>query len=103
MLVEDASTAVPLLHSSGMYLRWDPTDSATAEQGKRAWTELMENHAKLPIMDPATGTSRPVSVHVVHRRCAWICAKELQQIDASLEVRSAYKLGSNTRVPRASG
>ena len=58
MLVEDASTAVPLLHSSGMYLRWDPTDSATAEQGKRAWAELLENHAKLPVMDPATGTSR---------------------------------------------
>ena len=86
MLVEDASTAVPLLHSSGMYLRWDPTDSATAEQGKRAWTELMENHAKLPIMDPATGTSRPVSVHAVHRLCAWICAKGPQLLEAQMRV-----------------
>ena len=95
MLVEDASTAVPLLHSSGMYLRWDPTDSATAEQAKRAWAELLGNHAKLPLMDPATGTSRrPVPRGARGRRlCAWICAilgaPAAGSTDASLDARSA--------------
>jgi hypothetical protein len=41
----------PLKHRSGMYLRWDPNDPATALQGERAWTDLMEKFNKLSMMN----------------------------------------------------
>ena len=43
----------PLRHPSGMYLRWDPTDSATAQDGEAAWTALMQKFNNLPPVDEA--------------------------------------------------
>jgi hypothetical protein len=43
----------PLQHPSGMYLRWDPTDSATAEDGEAAWAALMQKFHTLPPVDEA--------------------------------------------------
>jgi len=46
----------PLKHSSGMFLRWDPTHP-TAPEGQAAWAALLEEYESLPGMDPATGAA----------------------------------------------
>jgi hypothetical protein len=45
----------PLLHSSGMYLRWDPTDASTAAAGEAAWAKVLKEYAETPSMNPETG------------------------------------------------
>ena len=63
----------PLQHSSGMYLRWDPSDAATAEQGRRAWTAIMETYINTPSLDPATGApgQQLAMVEFDQGDCAW--------------------------------
>ena len=63
----------PLRHVSGMYLRWDPNDAATAEQGKSAWTAMMETYINTPSLDPATGApaQQMAMVEFDQGDCAW--------------------------------
>eukprot|EP01052_Picozoa_sp_SAG31_P002253 SAG31_NODE_77_length_27533_cov_47.448859_24_plen_566_part_00 len=44
-------SADPLKHRSGMFLRWDPNDKATASQGQAAWDDLLTNFYSLPPVD----------------------------------------------------
>jgi hypothetical protein len=46
----------PLKHRSGMYLRWDP-EGPGAAAAEAAWAGLMQDFARLPLMDPETGAA----------------------------------------------